>query len=374
MVDRARRGKLPAGRYRDADGLMLVATDSAGSWILRYQLNGRRRDMGLGSVKLLGLAQARELAQRRRFEIHINKTDPLAERESRSRTITFAKAAEAFIASHSPAWRDPLLAKAWHQSLRDHALPVIGHRTVDRVDTQMVMDILRTLWATRTATAAKVRSRIERILSWSTVQGYRSGENPARWRGHLDQLLPAKAKVAKTTHHAAVPADQVGAVWRRLSGRNELELGAACLRFQILTASRPSEALRVHWTEVNFEARTWTLPAQRAKANRQHVVPLARQAVAILETMRGLHGELVFAGVTRQAARRALKAAGGVGTLHGWRSVFDSWAHRAGFTSLLVDIALSHRVGDATVQAYRRDPMVEERRPMMQRWADSLDG
>ena len=376
MVARARRGALAAGRYRDVDGLLLVAHARGGSWILRYMFGGRRRDMGLGPLRLLTLAQARELAQRRRFEIRINKTDPLEARDqARPRSITFAVAAEAFITAHSAGWKGPQLASAWRQSIRDHVLPTVGQLTVDRIDTAMIMQFLQPLWTTRTATAGKVRSRVERILSWCAVQGYRSGENPCRWRGHLDQLLPSSAKVAKREHHAAVPAEELGAVWRRLRGGNERELGALALRFQVLCACRPSEALGARWAEIDRKGRVWSIPAARTKTNRQHVVPLSRQAMAILDAVRGLDAERVFAGVSVDTARRRLKAAGGGdATLHGWRSSFDGWAHHAGFASVLVDLALAHAVGNATVQAYRRDPMIEPRRAMMQRWADHLDG
>lgn len=374
MVARARRGALPAGRYRDDDGLILVAHSSGGSWILRYQLNGRRRDLGLGAVKLLSLAQARELAQRRRFEIRVNKVDPLEQRDqTRSRSITFAAAAEQFLSAHSAGWKGAGMASAWRQSIRDHVTPIVGTRTVDRIDTAMVMQILQPLWTTRTATAAKVRSRVERILSWCIVQGFRAGENPARWRGHLDQLLPSSGRVARRVHHAAVPAEEMGAVWKRLRGRDELDLGALVVQFQVLTACRPGEALGARWAEIDRKGRIWTIPSERMKTGREHIVPLCTQALAVLEAVRGLDGDRAFASVSRDTARRTLKAAGGGNaTLHGMRSLFDGWAHQSGYASILVDLALSHVVGSATVQAYRRDPMIEPRRAMMQAWGDHL--
>jgi integrase len=344
--------------------------------------------MGLGSVQVLGLAKAREIAQAKRFEIRVNHIDPMEQRHAGrgNRGITFDKAAEQYIEAQRGGWRDPRAAKTWASTLKAYASPTIGRLPVANVTTQHVLEILQPIWSSRTETATRVRGRIEAILDWCKVQGYRDGANVATWKGHIALLLPKKSAVKKPTrHHAAVPLDMLPSVYRTLSKSDDL--AAAATRFCILTAARPSEAAGARWSEIDLVTATWIVPPERMKKFREHRVALSDQAVEILQRMTKLRGgarnEVVFPGtraaasVSVNAMREALReAGGGDATLHGTaRSCFDDFAHeRTNFAPALVDRALAHVTGSKTTQAYRRTDLLDQRRALMQRWEDFLDG
>lgn len=262
-----------------APGLYLRVNDGC-SWILRYSFAGRRRDLGLGSYRDLTLAQARETAQEHRALIR-KGIDPIEtrrqERSTRQRAtakrVTFAQCVDGFLQAHSYAWRNAKHRAQWRSSLETYAGPVIGQMDVGAVDTNHILKILEPIWQTKTQTATRLRGRIENVLSWATVRGYRSGQNPARWKGHLDQLLARVSSVLKVTHHPALPFVEIGAFMTDL--RQQEGIAAQALEFCILTAARTGEVRGAKWAEFDLTERVWTVPAERMKANKEHRVPLS---------------------------------------------------------------------------------------------------
>ncbi len=317
-------------------GLYLFATPTASSWILRYSFAGRRRDMGLGSRAEVGLAEARERAAAARRQIR-DGIDPLgARREHRqlvmawhAKRMTFNKAATAYIDAHGDAWRNPKHRAQWVSSLSTYAAPVFGDLDVGRIDTGLVMRVLEPIWKERTETASRVRGRIEAVLDWATVGGLRSGDNPARWKGHLDKLLPARGRIAKVEHHAALPYREVGDFMEELRGQQGI--GAHALQFAILTACRSGEVRGATWEEIDLEGAVWIIPGSRMKANREHRVPLSGRAHEIVKSMRGL-GSYVFPGqrdgrpLSDMSLTAVLRRMGRADlTAHGLRSTFRDW-------------------------------------------------
>ena len=304
------------------------------SWLLRFMLNGRRRDMGLGSVKVVGLAQARELAMQHLHALKATRIDPIARRlEQRAEagsSITFDKAAADYIAEHEASWRNPKHRAQWRSTLSTYASPKIGTLPVADVTTDHLMAILKPLWRRIPETASRLRGRIRVILDFAKARGYRAGENPARWRGHVQHQLPAVAKLKVTRHHAAVPVDQLSAVYRKLAQSGDV--AAAAVRFCILTAARPGEVTGMTWDEVDMATNTWTVPPHRQKARKPHRVPLNGEALKVLEQMAALrsgpHG-LVFPGARKgrplsvaTLAKLLPMAGGGRATVH-WHVAID---------------------------------------------------
>src|SRR5438477_2493399 len=298
--------KTKPGTYFDGHGLALrVGPSGAKSWIFRYTgPDGKRHDLGLGPTHTVSLAEARELALQAR-KVRREDKDPLKEkREARQRNrvsaakaMTFAAAAEAYIQSHTAEWRDPRAAPQWRASLRDYANPVFGALPVDAIDTGLVMQCLSPIWTTRTETASRVRARIEAILDWARVAGYRQGENPARWRGHLEHSLAKKSKVRSVEHHAALEHSQIGAFMAAL--RQQEGIAARALEFVILTASRVGEVIGARWSEIDLKAKVWTIAPERMKAAQAHRVPLSEPALAIIEKMGALRrqDDYLFPGI-----------------------------------------------------------------------------
>jgi integrase len=372
------------GRYADRDGLYLQITKAGvRSWTYRYQLNGKRREMGLGTLRDLTLKQARVLASEAR-NLHKKGIDPKAHRDSQRRTATdsqvwtFDKCAAAYIEAHAPGWKNTKHADQWRNTLKQYASPVFGHMPVDRVDTGLVMQVLEPIWHNRTETASRVRGRIENILSWSIVRGYRAGPNPALWRGHLAMLLPQRLKVQRVQHHAALPYLEIGAFMVAL--RKRKALSAKALELVILTATRTNEALQAKWDEVDLEAAVWTLPGDRMKSGREHRAPLPGQAVALLASL-GRANEWVFPSrndrpLSNMAMLMLLKQRMERPnlTVHGFRSCFRDWAAEVSpFPRELAESALAHALADKTEAAYQRGDLLEKRRLMMQTWADFCD-
>jgi integrase len=363
------------GVYRVSRNLYLQVTDTGGrSWLFRYMLRGLPRYQGLGACDLVTLAEAREkvLAGRRLAAAGI---DPLAERRAaKAKLVTFADCAERYIAAHQAGWKNDKHRAQWGSTLATYVNPVIGQLPVDAIDTGLVMKLLEPIWSTKPETASRVRGRIESILDWATARGYRQGDNPARWRGHLQRLLPARSKVAPVEHHAALPYAEMPAFMTTL--RQQAGTGARALELTILTAARTGEAIGARWDEIDMKARTWTVPSGRMKSGKPHTVPLSEQAVALLAALpRG--GALVFensrAGqpISNMAMTMTLRRMGRDElTVHGFRSTFRDWAaEQTGHPNHVVEMALAHTIGNGVEAAYRRGDLLEKRRLLMRDWA-----
>jgi integrase len=370
------------GLIADGGGLYLrIADGGTKSWIFRYGEAGKLRDMGLGPVHTISLAEARALATECR-KLRLQGIDPIAQRHAQRATrkaaeakaMTFVECAERYMASHEGAWRNATHRSQWVTTLRDYVYPIIGAHAVAAIGTAAVMKVLEPIWMTRTETASRVRGRIEAVLDWARARGYRDGYNPARWRGHLDHLLPARSKVQKTKHLAALPYAEIGAFMAKLRGDDSIP--ARALEFVALTAARLGEVLGVTWDEIDLANRVWTVPAERMKMGKEHRVPLSSAAIAVLKAMQAIrYGELVFPStnerpITRLAVLRVVKRLAGDVTTHGLRSTFRDWAaERTAFPAELAEMALAHSVGSAVEVAYRRSDLFEKRRKLMDAWA-----
>jgi integrase len=374
------------GMYGDGGGLYLrVTDDGAKNWVFRFMLNGRSRWMGMGPLHTVSLAEARKRAGEYRLQRH-DGVDPIDARRAQrlqarldaAKAVTFKECSEAYINAHRAGWRNGKHAGQWEATLATYAEPVIGKLSVQAVDTSLVLKILEAIWAVKPETAGRVRGRIEAVLDWAKVRGYRTGENPARWKGHLDHLLPARGKVRKVEHHAALPYGELPGFLAAL--REQEGIAARALEFTILMAARTGETIGARWNEIDLLEKTWTVPAARMKAGREHRVPLSPRALAILEEMQvhrhaddgfvfpgGKAGKplsnMAFLMLLRRMKRDDL-------TAHGFRATFKTWAsERTGFQNEIVEAALAHMVGSKVEQAYRRGDMFEKRRRLMQQWA-----
>jgi len=272
------------GMYHDGGGLYLqVSAAGAKSWIYRFMLDGRAREMGLGPLNVISLAEARKRAAECR-KSRLDGIDPIEARRAQrgrrkleaGRAMTFDKCAAAYIEAHKASWKKGKHAEQWRGSLRNYASPVFGSSPVQAIDLGLVMKALEPVWRTKSETASRVRGRIEAVLDWATVRGYRKGENPARWRGHLDKLLPARSKIQKVEHHPALPYDEIADFTAVLRGQEGI--GARALEFLILTAARTGEIIGARWDEVDLEEKIWVVPSARMKAGREHRVPLTGTA------------------------------------------------------------------------------------------------
>ena len=338
--------------------------------------------MGLGSCATWSLAEARERARECR-KLTSEGVDPIeVRREKRqeaalevAKAVTFRTCAEKYIEAHKAGWRNAIHAAQWPSSLENHVYPAIGDMPVQAIDTGLVMNVLEPIWTTKPETATRVRARIEAVLDWATTRSYRRGENPARWKGHLQNLLPKRSKVKKVQHHPALPFAQMAAFMAGLRAQDTIP--ARALEFTILTAARSGEALGALWSEIDLDAGIWTVPAERMKAGVEHRVPLSAPALTILAQLRGRDEILVFPGsrsrrpLNDKAMRDVLVRLDRVGlTVHGFRSSFRDWAGECtSYPRDLAEMALAHTVGDATERAYRRSDLFEKRRELMDAWA-----
>jgi integrase len=374
------------GLYADGGNLHLrVAPGGSKGWIFRFTLAGRTRDAGLGSYPSVSLAEARNEADRLRKQI-AEGTDPVEARKTQraasqaeaERVITFEQCAKAYVASHEVGWKNDKHWAQWHSTLKTYVYPVIGRLPVKAVDTSLVMQILEPIWRSKTETASRVRGRIEVILSWAKVRGYRDGENPAQWRGHLDHLLPAKGKVRNVKHHPALPYSEMPTFISRL--RTYSSITARALEFLVLTNTRTNETLKATWDEIDLERRLWIIPGPRMKADKEHRVPLSSRAVELLSELAEIRrSEYVFPGMklgrplSQMALLMLLRRMGyeqGTVTAHGFRSTFKDWVSECTNLSMEAsEIALSHKVANAVEAAYRRGDMFEKRREMMEAWS-----
>jgi integrase len=375
---------LKPGMYADGAGLHLQVTGAgAKSWIFRFSLHGKAREMGLGSLSAVSLADARTKAAECR-RLRQDGIDPIEARKTQrqqaaldaAKTLTFKEASASYIASHKAGWRNEKHVSQWENTLATYAEPVIGALSIQAIDTALVQKVLDPIWKTKPETASRVRGRIEAILDWAKVRGLRQGENPARWRGHLDHLLPAKAKVRRVKHHAALPYAELPDFIAKL--RAQEGVAARAFEFTILTAARTGDTIGAVWNEVNTSDKIWTVPADRMKAGKEHRVPLSSRALAILRDDHDLRtSDYVFPGgktgkpLSNMAMTEVLRRMGrGDITVHGFRSTFRDWAaERTNFPSEVVEMALAHAVGDKVEAAYRRGDLFEKRRRLMAEWA-----
>jgi integrase len=294
------------GFYADGDGLYLQVTDSGSrSWVFRFKTAGRTRDMGLGSLNTVGLAEARGMAAECRRQ-RLQGIDPIEARKSgrvqaqldAARSITFDDCRDKFIASHRAAWANDKHLRQWESTLKTYVTPVFGVLPVQNVDVALVLKALELIWTTRPETASRVRGRIERILDWAKARGFRQGENPARWRGHLDILLAPRRKVRRVRHHAALPYGELPGFLLKIRQRDAV--AARALEFAILTAARTGEVLGARWDEINLENKIWTVPASRMKAGREHRVPMSTAALTIVKRLKTIgQNDFVFPGERR---------------------------------------------------------------------------
>ena len=389
--------KVP-GKYTDGEvqGLILtVEGPGSAAWMLRYQSDHEKHWMGLGSAikgrsKYLSLADAREKA-RECHRLRADGVDPLERKRSvraariaaQAKAVTFKQAAERYHEAHRSSWTNASHAAAFLSSLSRWAYPIVGSLDVSVIDMALVLRVLEqplprnegTFWHKHVVTADRVRSRMERTLDFSTVRGWRSGDNPCRWKGFLSEALPAPRKVSPVKHHAAVPFEDIPALMAALA--IDPDVGAHALRFLICTGDRVSEVIEAPWSEFNLEERLWSIPAERMKGRKPHTVPLPPQAVELLNGLYREEGNpFVFIGrtplthVAETAVTEAMRRAGRRETLHGLRSSFRTWAaERTNFPRELCEKALAHLVGDETERAYQRGDLLEKRRWLMEAWA-----
>jgi integrase len=371
----------------DGGGLYLQVTQGADgapcrSWLYRYVLYGRERQMGLGSLNDTTLAEAREKAsgaRKRRGQgddpIDAKRAHRAAAALARAKVMSFDQCRDAYIAAHRAGWRNAKHAAQWTSTLDAYVTPVFGQLPVGAIDTGLVTKALEPIWSAKTETASRVRGRIEAILDWAKVRGYRGGENPARWRGHLDSLLPARSKVRRVEHHAALPFTEIGAFMAQL--REQSSTAARALEFTILTAARTGEVLGARWDEIDVDAAVWTVPSDRMKGAREHRVPLSAAALAVIENMQTRReNDYVFPGDRRdrlsgRAMDMLLRRMGREVTVHGFRSSFRDWAaEHTNFAREVAEAALAHVVGDKVEAAYRRGDLFDKGRRLMTAWAD----
>jgi len=376
------------GMYADGGGLYLrVTPEGTKNWVLRYMLDRKPHWMGLGPFPLYSLQEARARAldaRRKRHEgidpIEARRAERARQRLDAARAITFKQCAESYIAARRAGWHSEKHASQWAATLSTYAYPIIGALPVQTLDTALAVNVLEPIWTAKPETAVRLRGRLESILDFAKVRGYRDGENPARWRGHLDKLLPARSKVRKVEHLAALPYAKLPFFLASLRTREAI--AARGLEFLILTAARTGEVIGARWKEIDLLDKVWTLPASRMKAHREHRVPLTPRLVAILSEMRADRNDdaddsFVFPGpkpgrpLSNMAFLMLMRRMGyGALTAHGFRATFKTWAsERTSYQNEIVEAALAHVIGDKVEQAYRRTDMFEKRRRLMQQWA-----
>lgn len=373
-----RSERLEPGRHSDGAGLYLnISAGGAKSWVFLWTADGKRREMGLGPYPAVGLSRARQRATQCREQVAAG-LDPIAERD-REAEPTFGECADQFLSSMEGAWRNEKHRAQWRMTLEVYGEPLRSKR-VSLIDTEDVLRVLRPIWVSKPETASRLRGRIERVLDYAAARGWRSDNNPARWRGHLKSVLPPRVVLSRG-HHAAMPYGDVPDFVARLQKAEAM--AARALEFLVLTAARSGEVLNATWAEIDLEARLWTVPASRMKAAREHRVPLSDRAVAILKPLSEARvSEFVFPG---QKPKRPLSATAmemllrrmkaDQFTAHGFRSSFRDWAgDQTQFPREVAEAALAHRIGDATERAYRRADALEKRRALMDAWAAYCEG
>lgn len=386
------------GLYGDGAGLWLKVTDHGSkSWIFRFTFEGRERWMGLGPYPDVSIAEARENATELRKMVR-SGINPLQVKQDQAAAglaakakavITFDWCAAQYVEAHKDSWKNAKHVAQWINTLGTYAKPVIGPLAVDKIDTDHVMKILEPIWSTKSETASRLRGRIESVLDWATTMKHRTGENPARWKGHLDNLLPRLKKKARVQHHPALPLAEMPTFMVRL--KSQAGTAALALQFTILTAARSGEVRGMTWGEVDFQNRMWVVPAERMKAGDEHRVPLSGNALQVLQNAKAatalLNTPLVFPGTTYtkstgtdsptlkplsdMSLTAVLRRMGITDiTVHGFRSTFRDWAAEdTNYPRDMAEMALAHTIGNKAEAAYRRGDMLEKRRAMMNDWA-----
>jgi integrase len=377
------KGDRRAAMLSDGGNLYLQATvNSKGeisrSWIFRYEYLGQRHDIGLGSTETRGLSDARAKAKAMRLQI-LDGIDPLAAKEQsradqmqrlaeRARAMTFRQCFEQCLASHQEGWRNAEHRRQWRTSIEQDVLPVIGDLAVDDIGTPHVIKVLEPIWKKKPETASRIRGRIERVLAWATVRGFRSGDNPARWRGHLQEMFPSRGKIAKTNHHEAMSYVELPGFMAKLRERDHF--AGRALEFTILTAARTGETLGATWSEIDLATKTWTIPASRMKAGKAHKVPLSDRAVEILRASPSRDGRIFEIGEVAMLLQLRELHGGKGPTVHGFRSSFRDWcSERTSFPPIVAEQALAHAIGSKVERAYNRTDLFEKRRRLMAEWA-----
>jgi integrase len=387
-------GDREPGLYGDGNGLYLqVSARKTKAWVFRFMMAGRARKMGLGEVARVKLADARKKAMAA-HSLVVDGIDPIDERKEkkagaaaeRAKSMTFKECAKGYIEAHQSGWKSAKHAGQWESTLETYAYPVIGSLPVSAIDAGHVMKILQPIWNTKTETASRVRGRIEKILDRARALKLRHGENPARWVGHLDQLLPSKSQVAPVTHHPALPYSDLPAFLKKLRKRDGVS--ARALEFTILTIARTGDTIGAKWHEIDPKDKLWTVPAERLKGKkgtrkRDHVVPLTNHTLAILNDL-PRDGEYVFPGgkegkgLSNMAMAELLKEMGysaDTATVHGFRSTFKDWcSEQTAYPNELSEMAMAHAVSDKVEAAYRRGDMRDRRRRLMEDWETYCEG
>lgn len=372
------------GRYFDGNGLVLqIVSETNRSWLFRYQRNGKERWLGLGPLHTIDLVEARERARKARQQL-LDGVDPIdarkAEKSERelaaAKALSFEAAANAYHRQHEKKWKNQKHRAQFLSSLKEYAFPVIGKLSVAAIDTGLVLKCIEPIWQQKTETANRVRGRIEAVLGWAKVRGYRSGDNPAQWKGHLAEVLPARSSIAKVEHHPALPYGQLPEFMTALALREGI--AARALEFTVLTAARTGETIGARWNEINLTDRIWTVPANRIKGGKEHRVPLSAIAMGILEALPIERGnQYVFigpnkgSGLSNMAMASVLKRMEREDiTVHGFRSSFrDFAAERTNFENHVVEMALAHVIGSKVEAAYRRGDLFDKRVKLMDQWA-----
>jgi integrase len=384
---RVERTRKP-GRYRCGlvKGLLLqISANGAKSWVLRYERYGRERMMGLGSASEFSLKEARERARQAR-QLLADGVDPLASKHAAREAaklaeqsrVTFAEAARRYLDQNESKWRSAGHREQFLNSLQTFAFPALGSLDIAAIATADVLRILDPIWKTKTETASRVRNRIEAVIDWAVVRGHRPpGANPARWKGHLDQVLPAPRKVAPVVHHAALPYAEVPSFMAKL--RTQQGSSARALEFLVLTAARSNEVRGARWSEIDFDSKTWIVPGHKMKSGREHRQPLSEPALDLLRALPREAGNdhlfiggRVGSGLTNMSLFLLMGRMdqSGVATTHGFRSAFSTWSHeRTSHSTHTIELSLAHSVGTETERAYRRTDMIEKRRQLMEAWA-----
>ena len=374
------------GRYSDGGGLYLRVSEwQTKSWLFRFERAGRERQMGLGSIHTVSLAEARQRARQARLllldgrdPIEVRKAERAAWRLEAAKAMTFEQCAEAYITTHSPSWKNDKHRAQWDATLKSIAYPVFGKLPVAAVDTGLVLKAIEPIWSQKTDTANRTRGRIETVLDWARARGYREGDNPARWRGHLDQLLPRKSRLAPVKHRPAMPFKEIPSFIAELRKRDDISTRA--LEFLILTAARTGEVIGAERREIDIEEKLWTVPSTRTKSGREHRVPLSPRAIELLDSL-PLPEEadaFVFSGrqpgtpLSNMAMLKLIRDMGRLDfVVHGFRSTFKDWAaETTAHENIVTEMALAHVVGDDVEAAYRRGDLMQKRRALMGDWAN----
>jgi integrase len=371
--------RLPTGMHGDGAGLWLQVTETgARTWLFRFRHSGKARAMGLGPLHTISLAEARIKARACRQQL-LEGIDPVEARKATrvgellaaAKTMTFRECAERYIEAHQAGWRNSKHAKQWPSTLAAYAYPMLGALPVQAIDRPDVLRVLAPIWNEKPETASRVRGRIESVLGWATQHGYREGANPATWKGALEHALPAKRKVRRVAHHAALPYPEIAGFMATL--HQQAGMAARALEFAILTAARTGEVTGAPWQEIDAEARLWTIPAERMKGGREHRVPLSEPALMILAGL-PRKGSRIFPIADRAMLDLLNRQRPGL-TVHGFRSTFSDWcAEQTSFPSEVREMALAHSVGSAVEAAYRRGDLFEKRQALAEAWGRFCSG